>query len=229
MKSRISYTKFIIVTESVLLLLLIVWLCSRRVGPPAPPHPPGPPLPMPVTVLKGIVKSYAGNPEGDIDKLVLEAGGPTYLLRFPPHTAQEVMRDAPAGTAVIVNALGGKNAGADTQQLDLAVLKNGDGGTILDIHTIGPPPPGGEEIVVTGTPTGFRRDEKDRVTSFVLDSNLVTLPPYIRESVVPLLLPAKKVTVKGFRRGPGGFVNSSGLRIVRPYAIGISGVEYIMQ
>ena len=87
----------------------------------------------------------------------------------------------------------------------------------------------GRKIRLEGKSGKFWRDEHGNVTALIIGNHLVELPARLVKDLLPVLKDSVNVSVKGFeRRISEGFVNTTGLTIVKPSAITINNTDYVL-
>lgn len=200
---------------------------------PKPPHPPhqndnyeG------TTDITGTVKDYGSNAVGDIDKILLQQDNQQIWLHFPPHTAQQILIVAVKNTTVTAKARSGKKPNKDNMiKYELASVRSDALGKAINVHDIPPPPPSrGNEVEVKGNSVELKIDDKGHVRAFILAGKLIDLPPHTQETLLPLLKNAHQIVIKGYKRSASdGFINSSGLDLIKPYIITIDNISYVIQ
>lgn len=187
--------------------------------------------------ITGTIVNYAANRNGDIDKLILNTGNDKMLIYFPPHTARQLMNAAEKNTKVHV-WLGNdkkpppKHDDINNQnRYELISLHAEVNSITINVHDIPPPRPAtGNEVLIKGKTIQWQKDDNNQPVDFILSGKLIALSPHARKSLLPLLNNARSITVKGYERNAAdGFVNISGLIMVKPYAITIDSVNYIVQ
>lgn len=162
-----------------------------------PPLPlPGPPsgIEKPV-LLNGRVAGYESNPEGSIDKIILDQGNHQSEIHFPPHLAKYVLAIAKVNTSVhIKTSLKGRG-------YELASIASEGGEKVFDTGRILPPKPSpGKEIRITGDVSGWVRNRENTVTGFLIGKKTVLLNPEESRILAPLLMKAHQVEVRALER-----------------------------
>ena len=207
-----------------------------------PPPPPGndflqqnqlPPEAHDIQQAEGTMMGYKANHDGDIDKLIVQTSNGILLFRFPPHTAKQVMSMAVKNAALHVwfddrkKPMEHVNDGRCYELVSLDVNNNN---SPLVIHNIPPPKPStGSDIMVVGSAIQWQQDEDGKNMRFILSGKLVALPLRAAENLTALLKNAHSIVVKGVARNAAdGFVNSSGLLLVKPRSITIDSINYII-
>jgi hypothetical protein len=125
---------------------------------------------------------------------------------------------------------GGKPSPDNIPLYTLISIQSPSLGKAVFIHDIPPPPPTkGNEVEVSGSEVQFRLDDHGKVGAFILADKLVDLNPATGETLVPLLRQAKEIIVKGYERSPDkGFVNITGLVLIKPNLITIDKTNYLL-
>jgi hypothetical protein len=202
-----------------------------------PKKPPASPSPLPGhersvnDEISGIVLDYGYNRIGDIDKILLQQSNRKMWLHFPPHTASRVMNIGIKTTTVTVTIRPSDKPSPDSlPEFAVVSIQSPSLGKVVFIHDIPPPPPEkGDEVEVTGHEVQFRLDEQGKVSAFILSDKIVELNPATGETLVSLLRQAKDILVKGYERSlDKGFVNTTGLVLVKPYSIRIDQTNYLL-
>jgi len=192
--------------------------------------------PQSVKEVTGIIINYKANRDGDIDKLILQTANDTLLIHFPPHTARQLMNTAAKNTKVHVWLGNDKKPPKHNDDMnnkkhyELISLHAQANGITINVHDIPPPKPvPGNEVVVTGNKLQWQSDDDGQAGDFILSGKLIALPPHVKESLLPLLKNAHSIIIKGYERNAAdGFVNISGLILIKPFAITIDSVNYIV-
>ncbi len=185
------------------------------------------PVPM-VQEIKGVVVKYGNNPHGDIDKLLIAAGSGEIWVHFPPHKARWVLQAAHPQATVSVEYTAGIH-GKDGNNYELRKIRDAHNQE-FDLSNIAPPLPSrGNDVSVSGSKFYIRKDEGGRTTGLVIGGMLVVLPPHVADNLTPIILTARKITVKGQQRSDqDGFVNVDG-QVLRPSSITIDSLTYLIQ
>jgi hypothetical protein len=178
------------------------------------------------------VLRFESNRIGDLDNMVLHrADGSEVRLHFPPHTAQKVMHIVQVNKQVQFKAGGIHKHSPDGKIiLHLHTVKSYETQEEFQVEEMPPPRPSvGKEISLEGQIKQYKLDENGMVSGFILQNYLVEIPPHLTNSLVPLLKDAKIISLKGYLRSTNyGFVNTTGLEIVKPYSIRIDETDYIL-
>lgn len=180
----------------------------------------------------GKVIRYAGNSHGDIDKILIDQGKNKIWLHFPPHTARQVLGIASLHSKVFFTIHTLPTPGDQEQtEFEMVSVKSSESAPDLTIRDISPPrPKDGLEVEIKGNKTEFPEDNHSAEKSFILNGNLISVPPHMVNSLFPLLKNATKISVKGFERdSTDGFVKISGLPYIKPYAIKIDSITYLVR
>jgi len=212
------------------LLLLLTYINPKK--PPAPPLLPHNTLPQPSGEISGTVVEYGSNAIGDIDKILLQQSNQKIWLHFPPHTAQQVMNIAIKNTTIYATIDNGKKPPHDNSIMyELISLRSDALGKIINVHDIPPPPPmQGNEVEVKGNNIQLKLDDKGNAAAFILSGKLIEFHPHTAETLLPLMKQAHEIIVRGYERSPSdGFVNNTGLPIIKPSVITIDNINYVIQ
>lgn len=188
------------------------------------------PLLLPSTQkIKGIVLQYGNNPQGDIDKVLIDTGSGQIWLHFPPHTAKQILLMAKLHAPVTID-YGERRDKKNKQVEEIQTISNNKNETV-DIKNIPPPAPTpGRKVIITGNKIEIKKDENGRVMAFVLSNKLIALPPHTADNLLPLIISAKTIVVKGTERSMAdGFININSLPLVRPDEIRIDSINYLVR
>lgn len=226
MKAGVKNIILVILVAVSASLLTYIFIQSKKDLPPLPPKP----RESDAVNISGTVENYLGDKNGDIDKMRLNDGKQILLLHFPPHTAKQVMLLAPKNSLIKASVFDGlpKKPNDDFNMYNVESITTS--ASSLNINDIAPPPPvEGKEVELTGTITSYKRDDHGMINGFVINNYIVQLPPHAVQNIVPLLQNAKQISVKGFVRDTtNGFVNISGLMLVKPSSINIDKTNYLL-
>ena len=179
--------------------------------------------------LSGRVLQYGTNPEGDIDKILLDAAGKKYWLHFPPHTARAVTSVAPVNNSIDVTADQsdgpGPHAGSD---YEVRFLRNRSKNKELDMDQIpSPEPRKGMEVIIEGNVSDVLRRSMSEKQNFELSGRLISMPPHMARELLPLIRKAEMIKVKGnLRDSTSGFLSATGMPVVRPTMITLDSITY---
>lgn len=212
------------------LLLFITYINPRKpLGPPLPPHNT---LPPPSGEISGTVVEFGSNRIGDIDKIALLQGNQKIWLHFPPHTAQQLMNVAVKNTTVHATVHNGKMPPHESMmRYELISLSSDALGKTINVHDIPPPAPmRGSEVEVKGGDIELKLDDKGNAAAFILSGKLIEFHLHTAETLLPLMKQAHEIIVRGYERSASdGFVNNTGLPFIKPYAITIDNINYVIQ
>lgn len=190
---------------------------------------PAPAIPAPLTQrMNGMVTRYGSNGHGDIDKMLMKGKAGQLWIHFPPHAARFVLQATDRQVAVTIEYTADIH-GKGEMNNELRTITDRRN-HLVDLRSIPPPPPSrGDEVTVSGNKFYIRKDEEGRMIGFVLAGTLVVLPPHIAENLMPMILTAQELTVKGQQRSDeDGFVNVYG-KVLRPSSITIDHQTYLVQ
>lgn len=198
-------------------MVFILSGCEKK--PPVPPHlHPGT---EESALLTGKVKAFGTNPEGDIDKIILNQDGKEIKIHFPPHLAKYILEIAKKNKTVVIEATSGENS-YELTSVSSADRKAFNAGKILP-----PKPSPGKEIFMKGTISGFIKDQENRITGFMIGQKTVMLRPEERITLAPLLMKAHRVEVTALERDQReGIVNTLKFPPVRMIEIKIDSIVY---
>lgn len=185
---------------------------------------PAPPIPAPLTQsISGMAARYGSNGHGDIDKMLVIGKAGQLWIHFPPHAARFVLQSTDRQAVVKIEYT------ADKMNNELRKITDRHN-HLVDLRSIPPPPPSrGDEVTVSGNKFYIRKDEEGRMIGFVLAGTLVVLPPQVADNLIPMMLNAQELTVKGQQRSEeDGFVNIYG-KVLRPSSITIDHQTYLVQ
>lgn len=218
---QVAWAVFII--SGILLLLLYLAPFTRQ-----------PPLKHPVSLPDAQVQQvklikYGFNRIGDIDKFLIVYQNRETWIHFPPHTAKYVMKTAPKNASAEINFHITDRIAADGKPMyDLVTVKAG--GQIFETSSIPPPKlASGKSLELTGKILDYKLDEKGSMAGFTMDKYIIEIPKHLAVNIIPMLKDAKEIVIKGYERNAtDGFVNSSGLVLIKPYAITIDKTYYLL-
>lgn len=174
--------------------------------------------------LNGRVVRYGTNPEGNIDRLVLdrEPGNRETEIHFPPHLAKPILEIAG------INAFVRIRTSRRDHGSELIAVSSEDGSHTYNAGEIAPPKPSpGKEIRLKGKVSGMIRNRENTVTGFVIGKRTVMLNPEEGRILAPLLLKAGQVEVTALERGTeGGTINTLTFPPVKAAEIKIDSIIY---
>ena len=180
-------------------------------------------------ILKGRVLDYHTNRIGDIDKLLIETKQQKIWIHFPPHTANMVMKAAAKGEqAEIYTRVSAKRTLDNLPMPDLISIRNGAASFLVE-SVIAPAPAVGKKVEISGKPGRYKLDEKGLVAGIIIDHYLIDISPHLVQNLFPVIKDSEQIIVKGYERNAGdGFVNITGLTMIKPYAISIDKTDYLL-
>lgn len=183
----------------------------------------------PGNVVKGKIVDYKTNRIGDIDKVLVDTKQGKVWIHFPPHTAKFVMNTAPkneSGTLAIRPA--DKMTIDHLPLFELISVQTALGSFLTE--SVPPPAPAvGNKIAISGAAGRYKLDEKGIVAGIILNQYLVDIPAQMLQHILPVIEASHEMTVKGYERNASdGFVNVTGLIMVKPYAITIDKIDYLL-
>lgn len=187
-QTKYHLSKIIIIFSLILCLLE----CEKR--PPMPP-PPFPASNGKIIEMNGKVINYKTNPEGNIDKIILNQGNQRSEIHFPPHLAKHILEIAKINTSVQIKTF------QRHRDYELTFISSADGKTVFDAKEILPPRPSpGKEIQIRGSVSELIRNRDNEVTGFVIGKKTVILHPEESRTLAPLLIDANEVEVTALER-----------------------------
>jgi len=191
--------------------------CEKK--PPVPPHS-HPEIEEPA-MLNGKVKAYETNPEGDIDKIILNQGRKEIKIHFPPHLAKYILEIAKQNEMVAIKATSREDS------YELVSVSSGNRKT-FDAGKISPPKPSpGKEIFIKGNVSGFIKNQENKITGFMIGQKTVMLGPEERITLAPLLMKAHWVEVTALERDKReGIVNTLKFPPIRMMEIKLDSIVY---
>lgn len=195
---------------------------------------------QPAQTLSGRVLGYLANRIGDYDGLQLRTTAGLVWLRFPPHTAAQLLKQGAVGQTVVVTAIRQPpppeppgNA-ADNQAVvapvyRLVSLQNRAKKTGVRVDDLPPPPPArGKLVEAEGPLTGTLTDATGRLSALLTDRYVVDLKPHQGESIQELLVGIGRLGVVGYERTEPGFINKTGRKLIHPTALTINGQTFAL-
>jgi hypothetical protein len=193
--------------------------CGKKL--PLPPDGPPPGIGKPVE-LNGKVVSYGTNPEGNIDRMVLNQENRESEIHFPPHLAKYVLEIAKVSASVHLKT------SSRGRGYELVAIASEDGKKVFDAGEILPPKPSpGKEIRIAGAVSGWIRNRENTVTGFVVGRKTVLLNPEEGRILAPLLMKAKRIEVDALERDAGdGTVSTLKFPPVKAVEIKIDSIIY---
>ncbi len=192
--------------------------CEKK--PPVPPH--SDPRIEKQSLLTGIVQAYETNPEGDIDKIVLNLDSTKVKVHFPPHFAKNILEIAKKNAVVKVRV------SSREDNFELISIAGEDHTRFFDAGKILPPKPSpGKDIVIKGHISDFIKNPENKITGFVMDRKTVILDPEEGNILAPLLIQAHQVEVTARERDKKeGVINILKFPPVRITEIKIDSIVY---
>lgn len=172
--------------------------------------------------LNGTVKAYETNPEGDIDKIILNQKKKNITIHFPPHVAKYILEIAKKNHAIQIKAVSRPDI------YELISISSEDGKSSFDVGKILPPKPSqGKKIIIKGKVFGFIKNRENDITGFIINHKTIMLNPEQRSTLVPLLMKAHQVEVRVLERNmKEGTVNTMKFPPVRMMEIKIDSIIY---
>lgn len=187
---------------------------------------------QPVQTLSGRVLGFHANRIGDYDGFQLRTSAGTVWLRFPPHTAAQVLKQTPVGKTVSVTATEQPqplHAEATEPEFHLMSVWIPTTKTGLSVSNLPPPAPTrGKLIKEESALMGELRDEAGRLSAPLTDRHVIELKPHQGESVQALLMGVERLGVVGYERTEPGFMNKTGRKLIHPTALIINKQTYAL-
>ena len=115
-------------------------------------------------------------------------------------------------------------------QFELIAIQSNVNNKKIDVHDIPPPPPEiGKAITISSNKIQWQNNDAQN-SNLIVSGRLIALPPHAKESLLPLIKNAHSILIKGYERNAAnGFVNMSGLILLRPDAITIDSINYLIR
>lgn len=186
------------------------------------PPPARPPDVGKTADLNGKVVSYGTNPEGNIDRMVLNQGNRKPEIHFPPHLAKDVLEIATVNTSVHIKT------SLKDRGYELVSIASEDGKKVFDAGKILPPKPRpGKEIRIAGAVSGWIRNRENAISGFIIGKKTVLLNPDESRILTPLLRKAGRIEVAALEREAGdGTLNTFKFPPVKATEIKIDSIIY---
>ncbi len=184
---------------------------------------------MPGDTVKGKINDYKTNRIGDIDKVLADTKQGKIWVHFPPHTAKFIMNAAPKNKTATLDIRSSNKTTIDNLPLFELISVQSIVGSFL-VESVPPPPPAtGKKIEISGKAGQYKLDEKGNVAGMIFGKYLVDIPPHLVQNIFPVIKASQEIIVKGYERNTeDGFVNVTGLVMVKPYAITIDKIDYLL-
>ena len=179
--------------------------------------------------VEGIVLEYGSNPEGDIDKMLVDSPAEKIWLHFPPHMARAIKEATPVNSPIEAMAdIGGPARHDPNPVYRLKYLRNQSTKVDIDLDRIPAPAPSiGVEVEVKGNTAQDFKNGQGRGNTFILAGKLISLPPHKARELIPLISQAKIILVKGNMRDTAeGFLSASGRPVVKASSIQLDSITY---
>jgi len=194
---------------------------------------------QPPQTLSGRVLGYLVNRIGDYDGLQLRTAAGVVWLRFPPHTAVQVLKQGTVGQAVVVTVsrqpsspkLPGStdNQTVATPVYRLMSVQNRAKKVGFRVADLPPPPPAqGKLVEAEGPLTGKLYDDAGQLSALLTDQYVIDLKPHQGESIQALLSGVGRLSVVGYERTEQGFVNKTGRKLIHPTTLTINGQTFAL-
>ncbi|QJD78522.1 hypothetical protein [Spirosoma rhododendri] len=182
--------------------------------------------------LSGRVLGFHTNRAGDYDGFQLRTSTGTIWLRFPPHTAAQVLKQTPVGKTVRVTAaeqplpLPAETAEPVFQLINVQLTSTK---RELLLSSLPPPAPAqGKLIKEESALMGELHDDAGRLSALLTDRHVIELKPHQGESVQALLVGVDRLGVVGYERVEPGFINKTGRKLIHPTALIINNQTYAL-
>jgi hypothetical protein len=194
---------------------------------------------QPPQILSGRVLGYLANRIGDYDGLQLRTTTGTAWLRFAPHTAAQILKQAPIGQVILVTAIkqpAAPKLPANTDKrpptattYQLISVRNRVKKTGFQVADLPPPPPAqGKLVDAEGPLTGKLYDDAGQLSALLTDQYVIDLKPHQGESIQALLSGVGRLGVVGYERTEQGFVNKTGRKLIHPTTLTINGQTFAL-
>ncbi len=182
--------------------------------------------------ITGVIKDFGNNRNGDMDALLIGSANGDIWVRFPPHTASQIMSAAPKGSTVTALIQSGPPhpPGPAGREARYRLVQLQVSNEVVSISDIPPPPPAaGEPIELSGTVDSLITGGHGEVSGLVVNGYRIVLPPHLAHSIAPLLQQGKTIAIKGYERSSDdGFVNADKRKLVKPYRLTIDSTDYLL-
>jgi hypothetical protein len=187
---------------------------------------------QPVQTLSGQVVGFHANRVGDYDGFQVRTNAGTVWLRFPPHTAAQILKQTTVGKAVSVTAIGQPQpVHIETMEpvLHLVSVQVLGAKTELLLSNLPPPAPmKGKLIKEESRLMGELHDEAGQLSALLTSRHAIELKPHQGESVQALLIGVERLGIVGYERTEPGFVNKTGRKLIHPTALIINKQTYAL-
>lgn len=209
--------------KNIFILFGVLQLMSCEQHPPLPPPPPE--KMEQINLPESKIIRYQTNPQGDIDKLVVEQNHQSFEVHFPPHLGKNITDIAKINSIVTIKAH------KREKDFELNFIATQNGNSSLDVTKIPPPKPmPGKEIILKSSSVQLIKDDEKKVIGFVIDGKTVMLKPDESITLAPLLLKAKQVEVTALEREKNdGTMNINQFPPVKMIEIKIDSIVYKMR
>lgn len=198
-------------------VLFVLSGCEKK--PPVPPH-----LHSKIeeqVMLNGKVKAYETNPEGDIDKIILNRDGKKLKIHFPPHLAKYILEIAEKNETAAIKATSREDS------YELISVTSGNRKTFDTGKLLPPKPSPGKKIFIKGNVSALIKDRENQITGFVIGQRTVMVSLEESTTLVPLLMKANYIEVTALERDKReGIVNTLRFPPVRMMEIKLDSIIY---
>ncbi|GAB3257820.1 hypothetical protein GCM10027347_20640 [Larkinella harenae] len=177
----------------------------------------------------GRVKAYDVNRIGDYEGFRIRTATGETSVHFPPHVAEAVRKVALVGQPITiwVEPHPGPAEAGSLNRLRLVSLQHPQTGQRVRIADLPPPPPqAGKRIVVHEPLAGTLSDDRGQLIAIRTATYLIELKPHQSEAIRAVLAGSRSLQVVGYERTERGFVNQTGLRLIRPATLTIHGKTF---
>lgn len=176
----------------------------------------------------GKIKDMHVNGIGDIDGMVLEND---LVLKFPPHTASDILQVVDSGQYVEVTYETKHKKHKKHKKCKLISITNSDTKKSFNPHSTIPAFPGerGELVTLTLDEKRFYTDKKGKIKALMDGKNLIKINHHAIKKLLPLINQADTIKIQGIKRERNsGFVNYYQYQIVKATSIEIDNNTYVL-
>ena len=179
-----------------------------------------------VDQASGLVTGFKSNKHGDIDAIELDTSKEGIILRFPPHTARQIMDNVAVGQQIVVSYTKEEKPGKKPKY-ELDSIKGDQQNNTLTVAGKKPEKAAANSSVEKIKPETFTlvRDKKEEPVAILADNKLIHLHKDDKE-IAEAIRSDSALTIQAVLRPDEGFVNEQNLPVYHIKSIDIDGRSF---
>ncbi len=183
-----------------------------------------------VNAYNGQVGEWTTNDDFIYDGFYLQSTQGKFLVKFPAHMGDQLLKTIKKGNAVTVNGVEEINPAGEREIRLVNLIANGK--TIVDAPPATLPDPSAEtQTSGSGKITAFQKNREGEVNGYILDEKIILrVPPHVNRQLDTLIAKGSAVSYSGIKKSAtNGEASSGNYTIIHCQTITVNGTQYMIR